>query len=201
MQIFEYPYVIITILVICFILLTAIGILFAVRGAKTAKGSEEKNFMNINKLETAFEKAGKLKEDRCIFYAKVSLDNFRSLYSAQQTMNVLSEIKSVLLECFSKDEECNIALYGEKNFVVLSKWDMETARKETDLCFEKLNKCLLSHSARNIVDIRIGAYFALGTLVSFDEAIGRAKQAYLLAKNQNIPYAEWNVSGGKALEK
>ena len=37
--------------------------------------------------------------------------------------------------------------------------------------------------------------------MSFDDAIGRAKQAYLLAKNENIPYAEWNVSGGKALEK
>ena len=35
----------------------------------------------------------------------------------------------------------------------------------------------------------------------FDETIGRAKQAYLLAKNENIPYAEWNVTGGKALEK
>ena len=50
MQLFEYPYIIITILVLCFIVLTAIGIYFAIRGAKTAAGSEEKAFINISKL-------------------------------------------------------------------------------------------------------------------------------------------------------
>ena len=49
MQIFEYPYIIITILVLCFIVLTATSIYFAVRGAKTAKGSEEKDFINISR--------------------------------------------------------------------------------------------------------------------------------------------------------
>ena len=134
MHIFEYPYIIITILVLCFIVLTAIGIYFAVRGAKTAKGSEEKDFINISKLEAAFEKSGKLHEDRCIFYAKVSLDNFRSLYSAHQTSNVFSEIKGVLLEAFSNGDDSNIAIYGEKNFVVFSKWNMETARKKIEIC-------------------------------------------------------------------
>ena len=201
MQIFEYPYIIITILVLCFIVLTAIGVYFAIRGAKTANGRDEKNFINISKLESDFEKTGKLRKDRCVFYVKVSLDNFRSLYSAHKTQGVLSEIKGVLLEAFSNDDESSIAIYGEKNFVVFSKWSMETAREKVEMCFDKLNKCLLKHSALNIIDIRIGMYFAIGTGVSFDDAIGRAKQAYLLAKNENIPYSEWNISGGKALEK
>ena len=201
MQIFEYPYIIISILAFSFIALTAIGIYFAVRGAKTAKGNEEKDFININKLESAFEKSGKLREDRCVFYAKVSLDNFRSLYSARQTLNVFSEVRAVLLEAFSDGEDSNISIYGEKNFVVFSKWNIETARKKIESCFAELNKCLLKHSALNIIDVRIGMYFAFGTQVSLDDAIGRAKQAYLLAKAENVPYAEWNVSGGKALEK
>ena len=201
MQIFEYPCIIISILAFSFIALTAIGIYFAVRGAKTAKGNEEKDFININKLESAFEKSGKLREDRCVFYAKVSLDNFRSLYSARQTLNVFSEVRTVLLEAFSDGEDSNISIYGEKNFVVFSKWNIETARKKIESCFAELNKCLLKHSALNIIDVRIGMYFAFGTQVSLDDAIGRAKQAYLLAKAENVPYAEWNVSGGKALEK
>ena len=201
MQLFEYPYIIITILVLCFIVLITIGIYFAIRGAKSAAGSEEKAFINISKLEARFEKSGKLREDRCVFYANVSLDNFRSLYSAHQTMNVFSEIKGVLLEAFSNSDDSNIAIYGEENFVVLSKWNIETARKKIENCFGELSKCLLKHGALNIIDVRIGVYFAFGTQVSFDDAIGRAKQAYLLAKNENVPYAEWNVSGGKALEK
>ena len=201
MQIFDYPYIIITILVLCFIVLAAIGIYFAIKGAKTVNGSEEKDFVNISKLETLFVKSAKTKEDRCIIYAKISLDNFRSLYSAHQTANVFSEIKAVLLDAFSNRDDSNIAVYGEKNFVVFSKWNMETARKKIENCFGELNKCLLKNSALNIIDLRMGAYFTLGTEVVFDEAIGRAKQAYLLAKNENIPYAEWNVTGGKALEK
>ena len=201
MQIFEYPYIIITILIICFIILAAIGVYFAIKGAKTANGSEEKDFVNLSKLKVSFEKSGKLKGDRCILYAKISLDNFRSLHSAHQTSVVFSEIKAVLLDAFSNGDESNIAIYGEKNFVVFSKWNIETARWKIENCFAELNKCLLKHSALNIIDIRTGAYFAFATEVMFDEAIGRAKQAYLLAKNENIPYAEWNVTGGKALEK
>ncbi len=201
MHIFEYPYLIITIMILCFLFLTAIGIYFAIKGAKTANGKEEKDFVSISKLESAFLKSGKLKEDRCVFYAKISLDNFRSLYSAHRTSDVFSEIKKIILHAFSADNDSNIAIYGEKNFVVFSKWSMETARKNAETCFAELNKCLLEHGALNIIDIRMGVYFALGTQVSFDDAIGRAKQAYLLAKSENIPYAEWNVSGGKALEK
>ena len=201
MQLFEYPYIIITILFFCFIVLGGIGVYFAIRGAKTAKDNEEKGFINISKLEAAFEKSAKSNEDRCILYIKVSLDNFRSLYSSHETAKVFPEIKDVLLKAFSIDDESNISVYGEKNFVVFSKWNIETARKKIESCFDELNKSLLKHRALNIIDIKIGVYSVLGTTVSLDDAIGRAKQAYLFAKNENVPYAEWNISGGKALEK
>ncbi len=201
MHIFEYPYIIITIFILCFVALTAIGISFAVKGVKTAKGNDQKNFVNLSKLETSFQKSATLRENRCVLYVKVSLDNFRSLNSAEKTSNILAQIKGVLLESFCKDSESQIAIHGEKNFVVLAKWDAKTAGKNIELCFEALNQCLLKHGALKTVDTRIGLCYAFGTQVSFDEAIGRAKQAYLLAKNENLPYAEWDVSGGKSLEK
>ena len=76
MEIFEYPYVILTILALCFIVLTAVGIYFAIRGAKTANCSEEKSFVNISRMESVFYKYGKTREERCIIYSKVLLDDF-----------------------------------------------------------------------------------------------------------------------------
>ena len=201
MRIFEYPYIIITILALCFFVLTAIGIYFALRGLKTANGRAEMDFVNISKLENCFAKLGKLRENRSVFYVSVSLDNFSSLYSEIQTTNIFSEIKRVLLESFSDNGNGTISINGEKNFVALTKWDEETAREKVEIVLEKLNKCLLKYTALNIINIRIGAYYAFGTQVSFDDAINRAKQAFMLAKNNKIPYAEWNVSEGKELEK
>lgn len=201
MQFFEYPYVIITILALCFLALGGVGVYFAVKGAKTAKGGEDQDFVSISRLEAAFQRSGKLREDRCVFYARVSLDKFRSLHSSNSTAAVFSEVKGLLLDTFSNGEESKIALYGEQNFVAFSGWNIETARKKIEDCFGALSRCLLKYSALNIVDVRMGVYFAFGTQVTLDEAIGRAKQAYLLAKNENLPYSEWNVSCGKALEK
>lgn len=201
MQIFEYPYIIITIFVICFIFLAAIGIYFAVRGVKTANGNEEKEFINISKLESCFERAGKQREDRCVIYINAYMENFENFYKEAQVANILSELKGILLDSFSYGENGAISICGEKSFVAFTKWNMEEARGNIERCISELNKCLLKYKALNIAEIRIGSYFALGTQVSFDEAISRAKQACMLAKNENQPYAQWNVSSGKALEK
>ena len=201
MQIFEYPYVIITILFLVFIVLSLVGVYFAFRGIKTATGKEEKDFVTIGKLENSFEKSGKSRENRCIFYISLSTDKLRSLYSETRINKLTAEIKNTLLESFSLEDSSMISPYGEKNYVVFSKWDMEEAGKNSEACIEKINKVLLNHSALNIIEIRIGSYFAFGTEVSFDEAISRAKQGYMLAEQQDASYAEWNVTSGKALEK
>ena len=129
MQIFEYPYIIITILVLGFIFLAAMSLYFAIRGIKTANGKEEKDFINISKLESSFEKAGKLRQDRCVIYINVSLENCSRFYSDTKTAKIFSEIKSILLDAFYDGENGAISVQGEKNFVAFVKWNVETVRK------------------------------------------------------------------------
>ena len=56
MQIFEYPYIIITIFVFCFILIAGMGIYFAMKGMKTANDRPETDFTSIGKMENKFER-------------------------------------------------------------------------------------------------------------------------------------------------
>ena len=121
MQFFEYPYVIISILAVVFVGLTVIGAYFAIRGLKTANGTDEKDFINIGRLESLFDKAGKRREERCMIYISAALEDFRSLYSNTQTKEVFSELRDILLNAFC-DEQSAIAVYGENNFVVLANW-------------------------------------------------------------------------------
>jgi len=201
MQIFEYPYVIITLLFFCFIILGAVGLYFAVQGIKTAKGTEENDFSNVSKLEINFDKFGKSHLNRCLIYISVSLDNVRSLYSDSKSRQIFYEIKPVLLKMFSGVETGYIASYDQKNFIALNKWDVESARLSIEKCQSEINECLLKYEVINLVEVRFGSYFSMATSVTFDEAINRAKQACMLAENENITYVEWNNNNGKALEK
>ena len=201
MRIFEYPYVIISIIVICFFLLGGIGICFAVRGLKTANDEEEYDFTNISKLESRFAKSGKHRDDRCVMYISVFLDNYRSLYSERQTEKVFLAIRRILLDSFSTDKTDSIATYGEYTYVAYTTLDIDSVRGKIESFQTSLTKSLLEHGALNIAEVRIGSFFAFGSSVSFDEAIRRAKQACILAKNEKKLYAEWDVGSGKALEK
>ena len=97
MQIFEYPYVIITILVLFFIILGAVGIYFAMRGVKTANGNEENDFVNLAKLEKCFEKSGRLREDRTVLYCNVDLDKYLSrIIQMQNLENEKSREKDIM---------------------------------------------------------------------------------------------------------
>ena len=198
MYIFEYPHVIIAVFALCFVLLAAIGIYFAVRGVKTAEGHTGNAFTTISKLEGDFKKAGKRCLDRCVLYISVFADGPRSQPSGGK---LFSQIQGILLAAFSNSKAASIAAYDEKSFIVFANWDAQTAEKAIEACQEELNKCLLEHSALNVVDIRIGSHFAAGTDVIFDEAIDRAKQACMLAKSKNLAYIQWDISSGKALEK
>ena len=164
MRIFEYPYVIISIIVICFFLLGSIGIYFAVRGLKTANDEEEYDFTNIRKLESSFEKSGKRRDDRCLMYISVFLDNYRSLYSESQTEKVFLAIRRILLNSFSIDNTDSIATYGEYTYVVYTTLDMDSVRSKIESFQTVLTKCLLDHGALNIAEVHIGAFFAFGSL-------------------------------------
>lgn len=199
-HIFEYPYVIITIFVACFVLLCAIGIYFAIKGVKTANNHVENNFINISKLEYKFHKLGKEKENRQVIYLNVSSENFRSLYQESQFKKLFSSIEGLILHTFSDNGTCDISEYSDSTYIALSNWDKEETRENAEYFQKQINKCLLIHGALNLIDVKIGSYFASASNISFDEAISRAKQASILAKHENIPYAEWSVSDGKALE-
>lgn len=198
MQIFDYPYIIITIFVLCFIGLGAVGIYFALRGMKAAEGQVENDFTTISKMEGYFRSLGKQRTDRSVIYVGLSSDDPGALH-AESTL--FANIKRILLGTLSDGENSAIASYDEQNFVALANWDMETARKKIENCQNELNKCLLAYSTLNIVVIRVGLYFVIGTQVTFGEALNRAKQAYMLANNEKIPYAQWDLTRGNALEK
>ena len=198
----ESPSVIIAILILCCSFLAAIGAYFAVRGMKTANGdADETDFSKINKLERRFVRAGKHHEDRCLMYITVYLDNYRSLYSEAQTAEIFSEIKRLLLDTFSNGETSAAAACGDDHFVVFAKYDMESARNIIESFQTILIKVLLKHSALNLIEVRIGSFFAIGSNVPFDEAINRANQAAILAKNEKLSYVEWNTRNGRELEK
>ena len=59
MWIFEYPYVIIFILLVCLVVLGGIGAIFAIKGVKATEETEDVDFSDIKRLENAFCRLGK----------------------------------------------------------------------------------------------------------------------------------------------
>ncbi len=197
MRIFENPLVIIGILAFCFLALVSVAIYFAVKGVKTASGHAENDFSTINKLENEFRKLGKHRADRWVMYVSVSSATPPSDYAEP---NVFSEIKRSLLSMFANEYDY-IAIYDDNSYVVLANREEAEIEETIEICQAELNKCLLSYSALNVVNVRIGSHCADGSHVTFDEAISRAKQACLLAKNKKVFYSQWDITSGKALEK
>ena len=98
MQIFEYPYVIITILALGVLVMLAIGTYFALKSVKTANGDAEKSFCGTWKLESDYVKAMNMCQTRCLTYVSVSLDSMRRIYPESKVERMLERIKKVLLK-------------------------------------------------------------------------------------------------------
>ena len=201
MQLLEYPYIIITVLLVCFALLAVAGVHFLLKGFKTANGNVERDFVGAGRIRTLFGTATKQRADRCLIYISVSMEDYRNLGVNASANDVFDAIKSALLACFSNGEGGAIALSGETNFVAFARWDADRARKQVERCREELGKRLLDYNALKLVDVRFGSCFVFGTQVAFEEAVNRAKQACMLAKQGERAYVEWNATDGKALEK
>ena len=198
MHIFENPYIVIAAMAIGVVILVSIGICFALRGVKAVNGQSERSFISISKMEHCFKKIGKSRISRLVIYINLSTDDLRVSRSEQK---LLLEIKRKLLDVFANGEESFVATYDDTNYIVLASLDAETIRRQIELCITDLNEILSKHSAFNIVSVIIGAFDSSRIEVNFDEAVGRAKQACMLAKTQKTSYAEWNASSGKALDK
>ena len=201
MQMFEYPFIAIFVLIVCFCLLGGVVIYYAARGLRNERDDEDTRFENIKKLENSFTKAGKLRENRCVLYVNVFLDDFRSLYFQEKTETVYTAIKHILLQYFSSSASSMVSAYGDCAYVVFTTQDVEAVKSRADDFYAALNKRLAMSNALNVIDVTIGIFSALGTDISFDDAINRAQKACILAKNEKLPYAEWTANSGKALEK
>ena len=57
MNLFEYPYIIITILAMIIILMGLIGLYFTLKSVRTTKDSVEKSFCSLGRIENNFKKA------------------------------------------------------------------------------------------------------------------------------------------------
>ena len=137
MKFFEYPYVIITILVIIFLVMGLIGLYFTMKSARTAKGNPEKGFCGIGKIESDFEKAGKLRKKRSIIYISMSLDGVKRLYSESKAMRMYEQVKNILFRHLCVNVSGDISVYGQQNFVAVNELDSERTEKCIDRCFEE----------------------------------------------------------------
>ncbi len=201
MKFFEYPYVIITILVIFFLIMGVIGLYFTVKSAKTAKGTAEKSFCGIGKIESDFTKAGISGKNRCITYIFVSLDGVKRLYSESKAAGIYEQIKTILFQHFGVNAGGELSLYGSENFVALNHSDSENIVHCIETCVQQINGIFVKHEAVNVVHICFGYHITAATDVSFQTALARAKQACSIAEDQNVLYCQWDSSNGKAFER
>ena len=198
MQIFDSPYMIIGLLLLCVILLVAAGIFFVVRGINAANGNEVRDFTSMTRTKKQFCHAAKQRGNRCVVYGSIVLDNYRKLHSAARAAEVFGDIRCILLSAFS-NEAGMISRCGETNFIAFAPWGAEDAKQQIERVQNEIGACLLTHNALNVVNVHLGFCVIFGTQVSFDEAVNRAKQACMLATQENRPFVEWNANDGKAL--
>ena len=201
MKIFEYPYVIITILAIVFLAMGFIGLYFTMKSVKTAKGTSEKGFCGIGKIENDFDKAGLLRKNRTIVYVSLSLDGIKRLYSESKAARMHEQIKRILFRHFCIGINGEISLYGNENFVIFNDLESGELAQCIDRCFEEINEFFVKHSAINVVRVNFGYHKTSSTEVTFKTALLRAKQACSIAEDKNILYCQWDMSRGKEFER
>jgi len=201
MNFFEFPYVIITVLVMIFVVMGLIGLYFTMKSVKTAKGEAEKSFCGIGKIENDFEKAGTFKKNRSVMYISISLDNMKRLYSESKAIRIYEQIKKILFNhlCLGADGE--ISLYGNGNFVALNNLESDELAQHIDNCFKEISETFVKHGAVNVVRIHFGYVCTSSTEVSFKTALGRAKQALSIAENKDVLYCQWDSTNGKEFER
>lgn len=201
MKFFEYPYVIITILAIIFVVMGLIGLYFTMKSVKTAKGTAEKGFCGIGKIENDFEKAGALRENRTIVYVSISLDSMKRLYSESKAIRMYEQIKSILLNYFCLSIDGEISLYGHENFVALNDLESGEIEQHIEKCFQEINETFVKNGAVGVVRVNFGYHQTSSNEVSFKTALSRAKQACSIAEDKEILYCRWDSSNGKQFER
>ena len=201
MRFFEYPYFIITILVMIIFAMGLIGLYFTLKSVRTAKSATEKSFCGIVKIENDYEKACMAREWRSVIYLSLSLDAMSRLYSESKSMRMYERIKEILLNNFLHGNKGEISFYGKENFVVLNDLDAEQTGLLIEKCFKEINERFVKHGAVSTVRINFGYFCTSSTEVSFKTALGRAKQACSMAEDKKVLYCMWDSSGVKDFEQ
>ncbi|MBR6633804.1 MAG: EAL domain-containing protein [Clostridia bacterium] len=199
--IFEYPYVIITVLATFFLITVLIGLYFTIKSVRTAKGSAEKSFCGIGRIEDDFKKGGALRKNRAIVYVSVSLDGMKRLYAESKAMRMYEQIKKILFRHLCLAIGGEISLYGKENFVALNGLETDGLESCIDKCFEEINEALAKQGAVNLVRVNFGYHLTSSTDVPFKTALARAKQACSMAEDKGVLYCQWDSSNGKAFER
>ena len=201
MKFFEYPYVIITILLIVFLLMGLVGLYFTIKSVKTAKDIVRKGFCGIGKIENDFDKAGAMRTKRSIVYVSLSLGAIKRLYSDSRVNRMYEQIKMILFSNFAADMEGEVSLYGQENFVVLNYWGDEELTSRIEKCAQEINEVFVKNDAVNIAYVNFGYVLTGATDLSFKTALSRAKQACSMAENDEVLYCQWDSANGKAFER
>ncbi len=201
MHIFEYPYVIITILVAGFIIMGAVGIYFSIKCVKVANETEEKGFVGINRIESDYNKLTKNRKKRYLIYIWVDLDGMIRHHSESKAMRLFLDIRRLFLKIFSDHPESNISASGKFNFTVLGEGGAEDAKKDIEASLCEINKMLIDNEGVSSVKVKFGIYTTSSTEVPFDTALSRVKQACTMAEESDEPYCEWDLSNGREFER
>ena len=200
-QFFEYPYVIITVLVLGVLVMLAIGLYFAVKSVKTANGSSKKSFCGVVKLENDYEKSGNMRQQRCLTYISVSLDSMKRIYHESKAERILERIKRVLFTHFGINTDGNISIYGKSDFVALNGFDETDITALINKCYSEISNIFTDHEAINIASIHFGYYITSSNEVSFKTALARAKQACSMGIDKDALYCGWDAGSGKSFEQ
>lgn len=201
MQFFEYPYVIITILAIIIFLMGIIGLYFTMKSVKTSKGSAQKGFCGIGRIEIEFDKAGNNRKNRSLVYISVDLENMKRLYFESKAIRMYEQIKNILFTHFCVNIDGEISLYGKDGFVALNSLGESDLSQCIEKCYEEIGQALLKYGAVNVAKINFGYFITSSTDVSFKTALSRAKQACSIAENKDMLSCQWDTSNGKEFER
>lgn len=201
MRIFEYPYIIITVLVMFFIAMGVIALYFTVKSVRTAKGTAEKSFCGIAKIENDFEKYRSFRKNCCLIYVSLSLDDFKRLYTESKALRIYEQIKRILLSSFGIETEGDISVYGKDGFVAFNSLDADGAKACIEACWEKINGILTKQGAVGVVGMSFGYLITTASELDFKTALTRAKQACSMAEHNKELSCQWDVSSSKNFER
>lgn len=201
MYIFGSTYMIIIILSLIILVMGLMGLYFLRKSERTVREVAVKSFCGIGKIEYDYEKARAVRKNRGVVYISIALENMERLYSESMAFRMHEQIKKILLLHFGVNMDGEIALYETGNFVALNNLKENEIEQYIDRSFYEINEVLIKYSVVNVVRVNFGYYCASSTEVSFETALGRAKQACSMAEDKSLLYCGWNNLNGKEFER